>query len=207
MAFAQMAHFYNVPCGGYIGLTNAKVNDAQSGYETGMSVVAGYLGGADMFNMAGLLEALKSFDYGKAMTDNEIALMLKRIARGLEFSEETLSLNVIREVGPAGNFITNDQTVELMKVTGLLTEISDRETRDGWVMGGSLDTQARALERVREILSFDNPAVFSAEVDAQIHAAFPGLVKGDATLPPGWKRVSQEEASRPMRRERRHARG
>ena len=38
MGTAQMARYYNVPCGGYIGLTNAKVNDAQSGYETGMSV-------------------------------------------------------------------------------------------------------------------------------------------------------------------------
>ncbi len=207
MACAQMARFYNIPSGGYIGLTNSKLNDAQAGYETGMSVVAGYLGGADMFNMAGLLEALKSFDFGKAMTDNEIAMMLKRIARGMEFSEDNLSLDVIREVGPAGNFITHDQTVDLMKVTGLLTEISDRDTRDGWVIRGSLDTQARALERVREILSFDNPAAFSPEVDAQIHAAFPGLVKGDATLPQGWKRVSQEEASRPARRERRHARG
>jgi trimethylamine--corrinoid protein Co-methyltransferase len=37
MACAQMAHFYNVPCGGYVGLTNSKVNDAQAGYETGMS--------------------------------------------------------------------------------------------------------------------------------------------------------------------------
>ena len=26
--FAQMARFYNVPCGGYIGLTNSKVNGA-----------------------------------------------------------------------------------------------------------------------------------------------------------------------------------
>ena len=31
IAVAQMALFYNVPNGGYIGLTNAKVNDAQSG--------------------------------------------------------------------------------------------------------------------------------------------------------------------------------
>ena len=36
-----MAMYYNIPNGGYIGLTNAKVNDAQSGYETGMSAVAG----------------------------------------------------------------------------------------------------------------------------------------------------------------------
>jgi trimethylamine--corrinoid protein Co-methyltransferase len=207
MACSQMARFYNIPSGGYIGLTNSKLNDAQAGYETGMSIVAGLLGGADMFNMAGLLEALKSFDYGKAMTDNEIALMLKRIVRGMEFSQENLSLDVIKAIGPAGNFITHEQTVNLMKVTGLLTEVSDRETRDGWVIRGSLDTQARALERVREILSFDNPAVFSAEIDAKIRAEFAGLVAGDSTLPDGWKRVSMEEASRPVRRERRHARG
>jgi trimethylamine--corrinoid protein Co-methyltransferase len=39
MAFAQIARFYNVPCGGYVGLTNAKINDAQAGYETGMSAM------------------------------------------------------------------------------------------------------------------------------------------------------------------------
>jgi trimethylamine--corrinoid protein Co-methyltransferase len=41
MGCAQMARFYNIPSGGYIGLTNSKINDAQSGFETGMSVVAG----------------------------------------------------------------------------------------------------------------------------------------------------------------------
>ena len=44
MAHCQMARFYRVPSGGYIGLTNAHLDDAQSGYETGM--------GMDLFNMA-----------------------------------------------------------------------------------------------------------------------------------------------------------
>jgi trimethylamine---corrinoid protein Co-methyltransferase len=206
MACAQMARFYDIPSGGYIGLSNAKINDAQAGYETGMSVVAGFLGGADMFNMAGLLDALTAFDYGKAVTDNEIALMLKRLGRGIEFSDENLSLDVIKQIGPAGNFITHEQTMDLMKVTGLLTEISDRDTREGWMNRGALDTQTRALERVREILSFDNPAVFSAETDALIRAEFPGLVAGNSTLFEGWERVTQTEADRHMRRERRHAR-
>ena len=100
MAFAQMAHFYNVPCGGYIGLTNAKINDAQSGFETGMSTLAGVLAGADMLNMGGLLDALKVFDFAKAVIDDEIARMLKRVKRGFEFNEENLALDVIAEVGP-----------------------------------------------------------------------------------------------------------
>jgi hypothetical protein len=82
------------PSGGYIGLTNSKVNDAQAGYETGMSVTAGYLGGVDIFNMAGLLDALMAFDFAKARDRNEIALMLKRIS-GFEFSAENFALDQI----------------------------------------------------------------------------------------------------------------
>jgi len=186
MAFAQMARFYNVPSGGYIGLTNSKVNDAQSGYETGMSCVAGMLGGADMLNMAGLLDALKAFDFAKAVIDDEIALMLKRIERGFEFSEETLALDVIAKVGPGGNFMLEDSTVKWMKSAALLTRIGDRDTRDSWEARGALQAHDKGLQRARQILSRPNPAVFSAGLDARIRAEFPGLVSGDSALPEGW---------------------
>jgi hypothetical protein len=41
------------------------------------------------------------------------------------------------------------------------------------------------MQRVVEILSRDNPAVFPAEVDERIRAAFPGLVAGNSSLPEG----------------------
>jgi trimethylamine--corrinoid protein Co-methyltransferase len=74
VAHSQMARFYKVPSGGYVGLTNAHLDDAQSGYETGMSSTAALLGGADMFNMGGLLSSLLTFDFAKAVIDNEIGL-------------------------------------------------------------------------------------------------------------------------------------
>ena len=186
MAFAQMARYYNVPCGGYIGLTNAKINDAQSGFETGMSTLAGLLAGVDMLNMGGLLDALKVFDFAKAVIDDEIAQMLKRVKRGFEFSEENLALDVIAEVGPGGAFMTNRHTVKRMKTTALLPKLADRDTRSTWESKGALDTQARAMLRVREILARDNPAVFSPEVDARIRAQFEGLVAGNLEMPAGW---------------------
>jgi trimethylamine--corrinoid protein Co-methyltransferase len=186
MAFAQMARFYNVPCGGYIGLTNSKINDAQSGYETGMSTVAGTLAGADMLNMAGLLDALKSFDFAKAVIDNEIALMLKRIQRGLEFNEENMALEIIARVGPGGNFMLEDTTVKWMKTASLLPRIADREPRTVWESKGALDSHARGLQRARQILSRPNPVAFSAELDKRIRIEFPGLVSGEAVLPEGW---------------------
>jgi len=187
MACAQMARFYNVPYGGYIGLTNSKINDAQSGFETGMSAVAGLLSGMDMFNMGGLLDALKAFDFAKLAIDDEIALMLKRIKRGLEFSEENLSLDVMAEVGPGGTFMTHKQTRKLMKTVGLLPKIADRDPREVWIKKGWPDSHAHALRRVREILTRDNPAVFSPDVDARVRARFEGLVVGDSVPPDGWK--------------------
>jgi trimethylamine--corrinoid protein Co-methyltransferase len=185
MACAQMARYYNVPSGGYIGLTNAKTNDAQSGFETGMSTLAGVLAGADMLNMGGLLDALMAFDFAKAVIDNEIALMLKRVKRGMEFSEENLALDVIAKVGPGGTFIDTMHTLKRMRTTGLLPEVADRDARDQWREKGAPDSQGRAMQRVREILTRDNPAAFSPDVDARIRAEFEELVAGDAVPPPG----------------------
>jgi trimethylamine--corrinoid protein Co-methyltransferase len=190
MAFAQMAHFYNVPSGGYIGLTNAKVNDAQSGYETGMSSMAGVLAGADMLNMGGLLDALKVFDFAKAVIDDEIALMLKRVKRGLEFTEGDLAVDVIAEIGPGGSFMIHPHTMKRMKTTALLTTLADRNARAQWEGKGGLDTQQRALNRAREILGRASPAVFPPEVEARIRAEFTDLVSGDLRAPEGWQETA-----------------
>lgn len=189
MAHSQMAHFYNVPSGGYIGLTNAKINDAQSGYETGMSATAGYLGGGDMLNMGGLVDALMTFDFAKAVIDDEMALMLKRVQRGFEFSEENLALDVIAETGPGGTFLDKPQTYEFMKTTMHLSDLSDRDARNRWQKRGALDTQARAMNRVREILTGNYPSFVSPEMDARIRAEFPGLPVCDLTAPEGWQPV------------------
>jgi len=186
MAHTQMAHFYNVPSGGYVGLTNSKINDAQSGYETGMSTTAGVLAGIDMLNMGGLLEALKVFDFAKAVIDDEIGQMLKRIKRGMEFNEENLALDVIAKVGPGGSFLVEPHTVKRMKTVALLTKLSDRDSRTEWQKKGALDTHARAMNRVREILSKDDPGGFSPDVDARIRAHFKDLVTGKLELVEGW---------------------
>ena len=187
MAFAQMAHFYNVPCGGYIGLTNSKINDAQSGYETGMSTVAGVLAGADMFNMGGLLDALKVFDFAKAVIDDEIALMLKRVKRGMEFDEDGTGAGCDRK-GWAGRIVHGEPAHGQAHEDGrpashaLQTVMRVRSGRSK----GALDTHARAMLRARDILARANPARFPAEVETRIRAEFPGLVSGCLEMPEGW---------------------
>ncbi|UCF90413.1 MAG: trimethylamine methyltransferase family protein [Desulfobacterales bacterium] len=182
-AHSQMARFYNVPSGGYVGLTSAHVNDAQSGYETGMSATAALLGGTDMFNMGGLLGSLLSFDFAKAMIDNEIGLMLKRLHRGLEFSVENLGLELIAKVGPGGSYLEEAHTVERMRTTALLPTIAIRAMRSTWEAQGKPDSHVRAMQKAARILSHVNPAKFSEDIDTRIRSRFQGLVTGEA----GWK--------------------
>ncbi len=179
MAFAQIARFYNVPCGGYVGLTNAKLNDAQSGYETGMSGIAGLLGGMDMFNIGGLIDALKTFDFAKAVIDDEMAQMMKRMKRGISFSDDDLAVDLIKQIGPGGSFIKPKHTSARMKTEIVMTKIADRDARSIWEKKGSLDTQAHAMNKVREIMSKNLEPLISPEIDAQLRAAFPGLVPGE----------------------------
>ena len=183
IAFAQMARFYNVPYGGYIGLSNSKINDTQSGYETGMSTVAGILGGTDMLNMGGLLDSLKVFDFAKAVIDDEIAMMLKRLKRGIKFDEQELALDVIAQAKPGGSFLMNPHTLKRMKSEALLTWLSDRESREAWEKKGFLDTHARAMIRVHEILARESSALFSPETETRIRMQFDNLVPGKLELP------------------------
>jgi trimethylamine--corrinoid protein Co-methyltransferase len=180
MGCTQMARFYQVPSGSFAGLTNSKVNDAQAGFEMGLSGLAGLLAGTNLIVMGCLLDGLMVFDYANLAIGDEIALMLKRVARGLEFSEENLALEVIAEVGPGGTFIDTQHTLERMRSAALLPRIADRDPRDKWVAKGASDSGTRAMQRVHDILARDNPAVFAPDIDQRIRAKFVGLVSGDA---------------------------
>jgi trimethylamine--corrinoid protein Co-methyltransferase len=169
-----------VPTGGYIGLTNAHSNDAQSGYETGMNTLGAVMAGATLLNTGGLLSSLMAFDFAKAVIDDEIALMNKRVVRGMDFSEENLALDVIADVGPGGDFMKAKHTKALMKTTAVLPSVADREMRARWEQNGRPLAHDRALARARSILGRANPAVWASELDERVRSEFPGIVAGDA---------------------------
>jgi len=188
-AVCQMARFYNVPAGGYLGLTNSKVADAQSGFEKGMSPLMGALSGADFIVMGGLQDALMSFDFGQLLIDNEIASMVKTVRGGFGFSKEAVSLQDIKDTGPAGMFADNPSTLEWMHSATYMPELADRNLREKWEMEGSSTIQQRAMNKALQILSTPNSFAFDKSIDDRIRAEFKGLVAGDSHPQEGWTRL------------------
>lgn len=185
-ALCQMARFYNVPSGGYLGLTNSKIPDAQAGFEKGMSPLLGAVSGVDFIVMGGQQDALMSFDFGQLAIDNEIAQMIKKVRSGFGFSKESASLEEIKATGPAGMFAAHPVTLERMHTATFMPELADRKLREQWVDEGASTIQQRALNKALEVLSTPNSAAFDPDVDTRIHAEFEGMVSGDSILPEGW---------------------
>jgi len=208
-AVCQMARFYNVPAGGYLGLTNSKVADAQSGFEKGMSPLMGALSGADFIVMGGLQDALMSFDFGQLMIDNEIGRMIKRVRSGFGFSKEAASVQEIKDTGPAGMFADNPATLERMHTATFMPDLADRNLRETWEQEGSSTIHQRAMNKALEILSIPNSIAFDKSIDDRIRAEFKGLVRGDSHVPDGWTRtdvgVSAPTRERRVNRRRKHS--
>lgn len=203
MAVAQMARFYDVPCGSYLGLTNAKISDAQAGYEKAMAPTLAAAAGIDFVVMGGLLEALMAFDFGQLVIDNEIALMIKRFRQHLSLGDLATGLEEIREAGPAGMYVGNQKTLALMRTGAFLPDIADRERREVWLRQGGLDAHARALAQAKHLLCQPNAGALPPETDQRIRREFPGLVAGDPTVPESWR--SQYGTEKRERRGRRRA--
>ncbi len=66
-----------------------------------------------------------------------------------------------------------------MKTEAVMTKLADRDTRTAWEKKGALDIHARAMNRVKEIMSANTDSFISPELDAQLRAEFPGLVAGE----------------------------
>ncbi len=197
-AVCRMARFYDVPSGGYLGLTNAKLSDAQAGFEKGMSPLIGALSGVSFIVIGGLLDALMSFDFGQAVIDDEIALMIKRVRQGFGFTRDSIALDEIKATGPAGMFAGNSRTLERMADATFLPAVGDRKPREQWAVEGASTIHQRAMNRAMDILSTPNAAALDEDIDVRIRDHFDGLVVGDSVLPEGWVRQG-DTSERPQR--------
>ncbi len=175
-AGAQMAQFYRLPYYATAGMSDAKVTDAQCGYESALSSLLCALGGANFIHdAAGLLDFALSVSYEKYVVDNEIIGMVMRAVEGIRVNEEALAFDLIKQVGPAGHFVATRHTRKHMRTEQYQPTLSEREYFEVWRAQGKKDTYARARERVEEILSAPSYRL-PDEVRQRILEEVPGII-------------------------------
>ncbi len=175
-AAAQMAQFYRLPYYATAGMSDAKVNDAQAGYESAITVLLVALAGGNLIHdAAGFLEFCLTASFDKLVIDNEILGMVMRAVEGIRVDEETLAFDLMKQAGPGGQFVTARHTRRHMRTEQYLPQLSDRDDRETWEARGAKDTRARATERVLEILDRPAEAAVPEEIRKQLVEEIPGL--------------------------------
>jgi trimethylamine--corrinoid protein Co-methyltransferase len=170
-AMNQMAKFYRVPTYSTGGMSDSKVSDAQAGVEKSLQILAVALAGGNYIHDAGgLLESCLLTSYEQYVIDNEMLGMVARILGGIRVTPETLSLDVIKEVGPGKNFMGVHHTLDHIRTEHYLPRLFDRSTYETWETRGSKDIRDVARDKAREILATHVPEPLPKEVQEELKA-------------------------------------
>jgi len=171
-AGAQMAQFYRLPFYATGGMTDSKTIDAQSGYESALTGLLCALSGANFIHdAAGLMEFAMTVSYEKYVIDNEILGMVMRAVEGIKVNDDTLALDLIKQVGPGGNFVAARHTRHFMRSEHYQPTLSDRNSQEEWLAKGGKATWERASKIVKEILAepkYSLPSPLRQQVLSQI---------------------------------------
>lgn len=177
-AAVQLAKHYDMPIYASGGVTEAKRPDIQAGSEKTFSNLMVAMSGADCIHLAaGILDSGNSISYEQYIIDNDIIGMVHRILSGIKVDKEKLGFDVIKKVGPGGNYVTEDHTVENMMEEFYYPDLSVRCLFDVWENQGRPSMLSLSNERVQEILEHNQEGVLDISLISKIKKAFPDIVE------------------------------
>jgi trimethylamine--corrinoid protein Co-methyltransferase len=127
------------------------------------------LAGANLIYGLGMIEMGMTIDFGQMVMDNEFARMIKYLVQGIAVNDETLAVDVIKEIGVGKDFLSHASTYKHMR-TQSQPKLIDRRMREDWQAAGGTDIYQRALEEARYILENHKPDPLADDVLAAIRA-------------------------------------
>jgi trimethylamine--corrinoid protein Co-methyltransferase len=177
-SYAQIAKSYRLPTHLYTGLSDAKVIDAQCGFESGIGIVLGTLAGINVISGPGMLNFENCQSLEKLVIDNEICGMALRLAKGVKVQDETLAVDLIRKVGPGGVYLAERHTLEwIRKEQFIPSEIIDRKEWKAWKDAGKKDILKRAHEIVEKKLKEHEPEPLPPDVQKDLDSLMEDIMK------------------------------
>jgi trimethylamine---corrinoid protein Co-methyltransferase len=171
MAMAQLSRFYNIPVYSLGGGVEGKLPDAETASEAMMSMLLNALAGINLNQSLGTLAFGLYGSQEMVVICDELARMIKHVLRGVTVDEDTLAVDVIRETGFGGSFLSADHTLRHFRKELYFPSLFQRQTIDQWLAEGAKTAYEVAHDRVEEILSKAGPVPLPPEVDRSLEQA------------------------------------
>jgi trimethylamine--corrinoid protein Co-methyltransferase len=170
IAGGQLAKYYNLPSLSWV-TCDSKTVDIQSSCEKAMGFTLHSLSGNNIIWGIGSLEMQSSISFEQMIIDDEIIRYLKRINKGIELTEKTIALDIIKDVGVGGNYLSNIKSLLLSREYYLKEHsqpiVFDRRSRHDWDKDKK-DLISKAREKISEFLKMCGAPVIDRDTQQNL---------------------------------------
>ena len=168
-AATEMGRYYGLPVEASGLGTDHHVPSIQAGYERGMGGFLPALSWPDILVGPGLLGGSMILSQQQLLIDAEMFRMYKQARRGITTSEDKWLDDVIEQVGPGGNFLSQRSTREGMRGgEWYVGKIGLHDAFETWEAAGKPSLLKEINEKLDHILSTHWPLPLPEEVEREL---------------------------------------
>lgn len=168
-AYNEIGKFLGLPTQAYIGLSDAKLLDAQAGLETSMGAVMGALSGINNIAGPGMLDFVNCFCIEKLILDNETCGMTYRLLNGIETKEDFPIVPAYRELLKEGHLLVAKHSRRYLKEEHYFPgPVIDRTGFERWQERGSLTLMQRAAKERQRLLEIYPHSLLPPDIEHEL---------------------------------------
>jgi trimethylamine--corrinoid protein Co-methyltransferase len=159
------------------GLPTQALGMAPDGYTLGQAMhqktqltLFQVLSGGRLVVGPGSVETTMALSPVQLVIDDELIAIARRWERGITVDDETLAIDALARVGPRGDFLADDHTIDHLRDGELMTlALAERERRGVWEAAGGHTMESRARDKARSILATHEVEPLPDDVVAELN--------------------------------------
>ena len=167
-AYTDLYHYYGLPMWGTAGCSDSNSLDQQAAAEAAITILMSALSGANLIHDVGYLGQGLIGNPAAIVMCNELISYARRMIRGFEISRDTIPMDLIKKVGPEGNYLSENHTLKYHRQEFWLPHLFNRNTPDTWIQEGGKAYGEVITEKTINILETHKPEPLPDEVSQRV---------------------------------------
>ncbi|MBN2362279.1 MAG: trimethylamine methyltransferase family protein [Deltaproteobacteria bacterium] len=168
-AYNEIGKSLGLPTQAYIGLSDAKLLDAQAGFESAAGALLAALSGINNCSGSGMLDFESCFSLEKLVLDNEICGSALHLLRGITPKEDFPARARFEEMLAEGHLLISAHTRRHLRQEHYLPgPVIDRANKSRWAEEGGKTLGERARAEVERLVAAHRPVRLDSGVKQQL---------------------------------------
>ncbi len=171
LGYIEVGKYLNLPTHTYLGMSDAKVLDAQAGFESGIGTLLAGIKGINMISGTGMLNFESTQSIQKLVIDNEICGMTYKFLKGISQRDEPIAKDLLKEFDDKTHLLMHEHTLNWFRKEHFFpSEVIDRATDEEWIKKGRMNARQRASERIKKLIAIHPGIYIQKEIAKELTA-------------------------------------